>query len=368
MILCSEPKAQYLAHKDPIDAAIREVLDSGRYVLGEQVAAFECEFADYVGAAEGIGVGNGTDAINITLRASGVGPGDEVVTVSHTAVATVAAIQQAGATPVLVDVDPVYYTLDPERLKAAITPRTRALVPVHLYGQPADMAAILDFARQRGLRVIEDCAQAHGARYNGRRVGALGDAGCFSFYPTKNLGALGDGGVIVTNDAEVAEQARRLRQYGWDGGRASHVSGVNTRLDEIQAAVLRVKLPHLDADNAARARIAERYRKELDGTGLVLPSVPEGATHVFHQFVVRSMFRDALLEHLRAKGVGAAIHYPQAVHQQPAYGGRLAGAGDLPATEALVHQILSLPVYPELDGESVDTVIGAVVEFMDSRG
>ena len=257
MILCSNPKAQYQAHKEEIDSAIQRVLDKGWYILGDETKAFESEFAAYIGVDHGIGVGSGTEALHIALAACGIGLGDEVITVSHTAVATVAAIELAGATPVLVDIDPDYYTLNPDKLESAISPRTKAIIPVHLYGQPADLTPILEIARQHGVLLIEDCAQAHGAMYGGRRIGAWGDIACFSFYPTKNLGALGDGGMVVTNDSALAERARLLREYGWAERYVSSIPGLNSRLDEVQAAVLSVKLRFLDADNEARALLAQ---------------------------------------------------------------------------------------------------------------
>ena len=259
----ASPAAQYRAHQAEIKAAIARVLDSGFFVLGEEVEKFERAFAQYCGVAHGVGVASGTDALELAMRALGIGPGDEVITVSHTAVATAAAVLACGATPVLVDVEDAYYTLDPAKIAAAITPRTKAIVPVHLYGQAADMDAILALARPRGLRVIEDCAQCTGGRYGARRLGSLGDIACFSFYPTKNLGAIGDGGIVVTSDADLAARVRRLRQYGWDETRKTHEIGRNSRLDPIQAAILSVKLPHLDADNARRACDRRALRSRL---------------------------------------------------------------------------------------------------------
>ncbi|MBA4384894.1 MAG: erythromycin biosynthesis sensory transduction protein eryC1 [Anaerolinea sp.] len=363
MILCASPLAQYLAHKTEIDAAIARVLDGGWYILGEEVKRFETEFAAYIGVGHGIGVGSGTEALHISLAACGIGPGDEVITVSHTAVATVAAIELCGATPVLVDIEPAYYTLDPTKLEVAIGPRTKAVIPVHLYGQPADLAPILEIARRRSLRVIEDCAQAHGAIYQGRRVGTWGDLACFSFYPTKNLGALGDGGMIVTNDTALAERARLLREYGWVNRYVSHLPGLNSRLDEVQAAVLRAKLHYLDADNTARARLAATYDKGLARTGLVTPNRRSDATHAFHLYVVRSAERDELQTFLQARHVGTLVHYPVPVHLQPAYQGRLRGSNDLPETEQAARQVLSLPMYPELIESELQTVVATIQSF-----
>lgn len=360
MIPCADPRAGYLAHRAEIEAAIGEVLAGGRYILGPNVTAFEAEFAAYLGVGHGVGVANGTDALHLAIRACGIGPGDEVVTVAHTAVATVAAIEMAGAVPVLVDVDERSLTLDPALLERAITPRTCAIIPVHLYGHPADLDPILVAARRHGLRVIEDCAQAHGARYAGRRVGSLGDLAAFSFYPTKNLGALGDGGLVATDDAELAGRLRLLRQYGWENRYTSAIAGWNSRLDELQAAILRVKLRYLDEENAARRRAAALYGELLAGTAARLPAERDGAEHVYHLYVVRHQARDALLEHLERSGVGALVHYPVPVHRQPAYSGRLAGADSLPRTEAAAREVISLPLYPQLGEADISRVADAV--------
>ena len=286
MIPFLDLRAQYTAIQPEVDAAIAAVFASGRFILGEQVAAFEHEFAAFCGARHGVGVGSGTEAIHLALLACGIGAGDEVITVPNTAVATVAAIEQTGARPVFVDVDFQMRTLDPHRLEAAITPRTRAILPVHLYGLPADLDPILAIARAHGLRVIEDCAQAHGALYHGRRVGSLGDLGCFSFYPTKNLGAYGDGGFITTNDDALAERLRLLRTYGWRERDHSVIKGLNSRLDELQAAVLRVKLRHLDAWNAQRRNLAALYSESLCDSGVSIPAEPPGVQSVYHLYVI----------------------------------------------------------------------------------
>jgi len=364
MILCGNPRAQYESHKSAIDSAIRRVLESGRYILGDEVISFEREFAEYVGVEFAIGVGSGTEALHLALVACGVGPGDEVITVAHTAVATVAAIELCGATPVLVDIEPDYFTLDVARLEAAITERTKAIVPVHIYGQPADLAAIASVAKRHGVRVIEDCAQAHGATYRDKRVGSWGDVACFSFYPTKNLGAIGDGGAVVTNDPALAEKVRSLREYGWSSERnVSDVSGWNSRLDELQAAILRVKLEHLDEDNKQRRKIAALYDELLRDSDLVLPLRRVDGSHVFHLYVVRSTERDELLARLRGEGIGASIHYPVPVHLQPAYADRLASAGSLPNTEGAAREILSLPIYPELTEAEIQKVAEACVSY-----
>ena len=367
MILCSNPLAQYNAHKAEIDAAIQRVLDKGWYVLGEETKAFESEFAQYIGVSHGIGVGSGTEALHIALAACGIGSGDEVVTVSHTAVATVAAIELTGARPVFVDIEPDYYTLDPNRLEAAITKQTKAIIPVHLYGQSADMLPILDIAEKYGLRVIEDCAQAHGAIYRGRRVGSWGDMACFSFYPTKNLGALGDGGMVVMGDPKLAEKARLLREYGWAERYVSQIPGWNTRLDELQAAILRVKLRYLDADNDARANLASKYDRALEGLGFVTPKRRQESTHVYHLYVIRSTERDEMQAFLNTRGVGALIHYPVPVHLQPAYRDTVRRSDNLLETEKAAGEVLSLPIYPELPEKDLRTVVEIVQYYGEKR-
>jgi len=361
MLYCGNPKAQYLSHKEEINAAILRVLDKGRYILGEEVGAFEEEFGRYIGVAHGIGVGSGTEALHLALKTCGVGPGDEVITVSHTAVATVAAIELAGATPVFVDIEAAYFTLAPEALEAVISPRTKAIIPVHIYGQPADLHQIMSIAQKNNLRVIEDCAQAHGSHYNGKKVGAFGDMSCFSFYPTKNLGAVGDGGMVLTNDLELATKARLLREYGWSDRYVSTVNGWNSRLDEIQAAILRLKLCTLDDDNLKRASIADLYYSELQNTRLVLPPVRNNASHAYHLYVVRSKKRDRLKQFLAENGVGAMIHYPVPVHLQPAYAANIYHS--FPETEQAAKEILSLPMYPELAETDVLQVVKLITKF-----
>ncbi len=363
MILCANPAAQYRAHRQEIDAAIARVCGSERFILGPEVEAFEGAFAAFIGVRHGIGVASGTDALALALMASGIGAGDEVITVSHTAVATIAAIEIAGARPVLVDVEPDHYTIDVAGIEQAITPRTKAVLPVHLYGQPAELDAIAAIARRHGLRVIEDCAQAHGARFGERRVGSVGDLGCFSFYPTKNLGALGDGGMVVTDDDSLAGRLRGLRQYGWEESPISQRPGINSRLDELQAAVLRAKLPHLDADNARRLALARRYDAALAETGLTLPARREGSVHVHHLYVVRTPRRDDLRAYLAERGVRAGVHYSPPVHRQPAYAGRLPGAEMLIETDRVAGEVLSLPLYPEIGEGAVDQVADAVRAF-----
>lgn len=350
----------------PHDAALRQavgrVMDSGWYVLGQEVQAFEQEFARFCGAAHCIAVANGLDALHLTLRALGIGPGDEVIVPSNTFIATWLAVSQAGATPVPVEPDPATHNLDPQRVRAAITPRTRALMPVHLYGLPAEMDSLNAIAREHGLKVIEDAAQAHGALYKGRSAGSLGDAAGFSFYPGKNLGALGDGGAITTSDDALAERLRRLRNYGSSVKYRHEVQGVNSRLDELQAAMLRVKLPHLQRENAARACVARAYRQSLqdlhDRGDLLLPDEPAGLESSWHLYVVRSRQRDALQAWLAQRGIGTLVHYPTACHLQAAYANQAWPA--LPLAEQLQHEVLSLPMAPYLSAEEVQAVVAAV--------
>lgn len=364
MIPCASPLAQYRAHKDAIQAAVLRVLDGGSYILGNEVAAFESAFAancDPDRTLHAIGVNSGSDALVLAMRALDIGRGDEVVTVSHTAIATVAAIIAVGAVPVLVDVDTATYTLDPACLESAITPRTKAVIAVHLYGQAVDMDAVNGIARRHDLAVIEDCAQAAGGTYKGRRIGNLGDAACFSFYPTKNLGAIGDGGMVVTANTALAERIRRLRQYGWDASRLTREVGLNSRLDELQAAILNVKLPFLDADNERRATLAARYDAGLSRLPLAVPAVRSHGRHVYHLYVIACDDRDALKASLAKAGIMTVVHYPLPVHRQEGYALQaVLPTQGLPVTERLVGRILSLPLYPELDEVEIDRVITAV--------
>jgi dTDP-4-amino-4,6-dideoxygalactose transaminase len=366
----ANPGAGYRALKGEIDAAVARALSSGWYILGNELRAFETEFAAWLGVPAVIGCGNGTDAIALALRGLGIGSGATVVTVSHTAVATVAAIEMAGATPLLIDIDPVHYTMDPDALSAVLEtpppglPPIRAVVAVHLYGQPADLDRIVPLCRQHGVALIEDCAQAHGARLHGRRVGTFGDVATFSFYPTKNLGALGDGGAVAMADPDLAARIAALRQYGWHKHYISDEIGVNSRLDELQAAILRVKLRHLDGDNARRVAIAREYTGALSGSTLLAPRPRPDAEHVYHLYVTRSPDRDRLQAKLRDASVGTGIHYPVPVHLQPAYAGRVAVApSGCKETEAAAGEVLSLPVYPELTDAEVATVCAALREL-----
>ena len=367
VIQTADPRAGYLALKPEIDEAIAYVLNGPGYVLGETVARFEAEFAKYIGIGHGVGVNNGTDAIHLALRALDIGPGDEVITVSHTAVATVAAIVMAGATPVLADVDARTRTINPVAAEALITPRTKAIVAVHLYGHPADLGALIALCEERGLALIEDCAQCHGAEWKGRKTGSFGQVSTFSFYPTKNLGAIGDAGLVATNDPAIAEKLRLLRQYGWEKPQYSILQGWNSRMDPLQAAILSVKLKHLDAHTARRRDLAHAYHRELSGLSLVLPLEQPECTHVYHLYVIElrdETTRDALRAHLAAHGILAGIHYPFGVHEQPAYTPWIR-TGSMAVTERLARTVLSLPLYPELTDAEQHRVCAAVRSFFN---
>lgn len=351
-------RAQHSAIADEVEPAVLDVLRSGSYVLGPAVEAFERDFAAYCGVRHAVAVSSGTAALHIALLAAGLRPGDEVVTVAATFVATVAAILQAGAVPRLVDIDPDSWTMDPERVEAALTPRTRAIMPVHLHGRVADMEALRDIARRRGLLLIEDAAQAHGASRDGRRAGSFGDAAGFSFYPGKNLGACGEGGAVVTDRDDIAEAARCLRDWGQDRRYHHLVRGFNYRMDAIQGAVLGVKLRHLDGWTALRRRIALRYGRMLSDTGIGLPKPDPG--HVWHVFAVRLRDREATRRALERAGIATGIHYPRPVHLQPAYADLGYGPGDLPVTERLSREFLSLPIHPDLTPEQLAEVARVV--------
>jgi dTDP-4-amino-4,6-dideoxygalactose transaminase len=357
-------KAAYLELKTDIDAAIARVLDSGWYILGEEVDAFETEFASYCGATHCIGLANGLDALHLALRVLDVGPGDEVIVPSNTYIATWLAVSQCGATPVPVEPDPLTHNLDPARIAAAITPRTRVLMPVHLYGQPADLDPILALAREHGLRVIEDAAQAHGARYRGKRIGAHGDLVAWSFYPGKNLGALGDAGALTTDDAQLAERLRALRNYGSRVKYVNDEAGWNSRLDPLQAAALRVKLRHLDAWNARRTALASAYDAVLAGVDLVRPSVPAWAEPAWHLYVVQLDRREDVQRELSARGIGSLIHYPIPPHRQKAYAGAGFADGSFPIAERLAARVLSLPMGPQLDAAAPQAVAAALREIL----
>jgi dTDP-4-amino-4,6-dideoxygalactose transaminase len=350
----------YLVAKPAIDAAIDLVLESGRFVLAEQVDTFEKSFAAYCGVEYAVGVSSGTDALHLALRAAGVGPGDEVLTVANAGVPPVTAITLAGAIPVFADVDPVRLTMDPASAESLLTPRTRAVLPVHLYGRCVELAPILDLAQRRGLRVIEDCAQAAGATHQGRLAGAFGDAGCFSFYPTKNLGAMGDGGMVVTRDPELARRVRLLRSYGEVARYDNRLKGINSRLDELQAAILLARLPGLDGGNARRRRIATMYRSGLAATGLQLPPEPDDG-HIYHLFVARTADRARFREQLQRCGITTLVHYPTPVPLQPAYEEFAPQMRWLPETKRACAEVVSLPMFPELTEGEVDRVIEVCV-------
>jgi|WetSurMetagenome_2_1015567.scaffolds.fasta_scaffold193180_2 dTDP-4-amino-4,6-dideoxygalactose transaminase len=360
-----ELKGQYRDSREQILNAAREVFEDGWFILGPRVERFEREFAEYCGVDGAVGVGSGTDALHLALRACGVGPGDEVITVANTFVATVLAVEWVGARPVLVEVRPESGLVDPAAVRAAISSRTRALLPVHLFGQPVDLAPLVDLARQHGLVLIEDACQAHGAEYGGGRVGAFGDVGCFSFYPTKNLGAFGDGGLVVSRSPEILDRVRRLRNYGQTSKYHHESRGFNTRLDELQAALLSTKLPHLDRWNERRRQIAGRYAAGIANPAVTPLREQPGRRHVYHVFAVRCARRDALAHRLREHGVETLIHYPVPIHLQPAFRDLGLGPGALPETEAFCREVLSLPMYPELEDSQVDAVIRCVNAFSE---
>lgn len=362
MIPFLDLKAPYVELRAQIDEAIERVVTSGWYILGAEVEAFEAEYAGYCGATHCVGLANGLDALHLALRAMEVGPGDEVIVPSNTYIATWLAVSQCGAIPVPVEPVEATYNLDPAKLEAAITSRTKVILPVHLYGQPADLDPILDIARLHGLRVLEDGAQAHGARYKGKRLGAHGDAVAWSFYPGKNLGALGDGGAVTTDDAALADRIRVLRNYGSRVKYVNEVQGYNSRLDPIHAAVLRAKLPYLDAWNDRRSDLAQRYLVGLAGSSVILPTVPAWADPVWHLFVIRHPQRDTLQQRLRDAGVDTLIHYPIPPHRQQAYAGAAWPENAWPLASLLADEVLSLPIGPHLHPDQVDTIVAAAVE------
>lgn len=357
-------RAQYRVLKAEIDAAIARVVESARFIMGPEVQNFEAAFAAYCSARHAVGVSSGTAAIELTLRALGIGPGDEVVTTPFTFMATAEAISQVGACPVFADIDPLTFNIDPEAVAAVITSRTKAILPVHLYGLPANMEALQEIAKDHGLWLIEDAAQAHGAEFRGRRVGSLGHAACFSFYPGKNLGAYGDAGAVVTDDEELANKVRRLRDHGRRSKYIHEELGFGHRLDALQAAILAAKLPHLDAWNEARRRLAHRYSQLLADTDLVLPQEPAHVRSVYHLYVVRTSRRDQLLRHLRSQGIGVGVHYPLPLHLQPAYAFLGLGPGSFPVSEAAAQQVLSLPLFPEMTEAQQERVVEAIKSFV----
>ena len=361
-ILCSNPKMQFLSQKTEIIESVMRVMNSDSYILGSEVLSFEQEFASYLGVSQCIGVNSGTDSIILGLKALGITRGDEVVTPSHTAVATVAAIVASGATPVFADIDPISYTLDPNNVRNVITEKTKAIIAVHLYGHPCDMDLLTQIANENGLFLIEDCAQAHGAKWRNKMVGTFGVLACFSFYPTKNLGAIGDGGAVVTSNPEIANSLRRLRQYGWDSDKQAQTQSTVSRLDEIQASILRVKLDKLDIANERRREIAASYSLLLKSSDLLLPSVNGNANHVFHLYVVQLGERDKMIRHLNKLGIYPGIHYSNPVHLQNAYMNiGISQSNKLTTTERIKGRILSLPMYPELSEKEVERVCEGIL-------
>ena len=363
MIPMVDLRRQYLLLKQEIDAAVLDVLDKTQFILGPNVSALEAEAARYHGLPHAVGVANGTDALLLALRALGIGAGDEVITTPFTFIATAEVVGLLGAVPVFVDIDPVTFNLDPALVESAVTEKTRAIIPVHLFGQPCDMDPILAVARKHGLKVIEDCAQAFGARYKGRLAGTLGDAGCFSFFPSKNLACYGDGGLVITADAAVDAALRVLRNHGSAVRYYHSVLGYNSRLDEIQAAIVRVKLRHIDAFNEGRRRAAELYRKHLRQPGIVLPSEAEGCFHVWHQFTILADMRDRLQEALAKAGIASAVYYPVPLHRQEAFRAGGARHGALPVSDGMAERVLSLPMFPEITEEEILRICDVINGF-----
>jgi dTDP-4-amino-4,6-dideoxygalactose transaminase len=363
MIPCAHPLSNNVHRYQEILSSIEKVLFSGNYILGSQVTEFENLFSKYCGKNYGVGVNSGTDALILSLKSLGIGPGDEVITVAHTAIATVSAIIACGARPVLVDVEADYFSMVAANVEMAITPRTKALIPVHIYGQSADMKPLMDIADRYNLYLIEDCAQANGAEYGGAPVGSMGVCGCFSFYPTKNLGAVGDGGIVVTNDKLISSKVRALRQYGWDSQREASEPGLNTRLDEMQAAILNIKLKYLEKDNQKRITIAGMYDEYLTDTLVKSPAVRAGSKHVYHLYVVQCSNRKEKIKQLNANGIFPGIHYARPIHFHSGYRWlcKIPSMG-LPVTESLSKSILSLPMYPELDTTKIQYIVDCLVD------
>ncbi|MEM7131342.1 MAG: DegT/DnrJ/EryC1/StrS family aminotransferase [Chloroflexota bacterium] len=357
-------KAQYQSIRKDVNVAVLDIMQRADFILGQSVADFEDAFAEYCETDYAIGVDSGYSALELIMLAYEIGPGDEVITAANTFIATALAISNCGAKPVLVDMDPETYNIDPTKIEAAITPATKAILPVHLYGQPADMEAITAIARKHNLFVFEDACQAHGARYNGRRTGSLGNAAAFSFYPGKNLGAYGDGGAVTTNDPDIAERIKLLRNLGQTVKYHHAIKGKNNRLDTLQAAVLKVKLPELDSWNQGRQKAADIYAEELVGLPITLPSKPSNVEHVYHLYVICTENRDELQTRLNEAGIASGLHYPIPIHLQPAYAELGYKTGDFPVTEQYASKILSLPIYPELTEEKISYVANTVSEFI----
>lgn len=354
---------QYKKYKKEFDSIISGVFEKGNFILGENLCKFEKDFAEYLEVNHAVGVANGTEAIFIALKAAGIGNGDEVITVPNTAVPTVSAIDAAGARPVFIDIEESTFNIDTAKIESAVTSKTKAIIPVHLYGNPCNMEEIIRIADKYKLKVIEDCAQAHGAEYKGKKVGTFGDLGAFSFYPSKNLGANGDGGMVVTNSSELAEKVMLLRNYGFTDRYNSVLRGYNSRLDEIQAALLDFKLTKLDEWNKKRRRIAETYMGELRKLPVIVPSVSPGYNHVFHLFVIRVKERQKFIEFVSGNDINTIIHYPIPIHLQPAYGFLNYKKGDFPVAERLSEEILSMPIYPELEEKEINYIIAKIIDY-----
>ena len=365
MIHCSNPLQQYITNKKEIIKNITQIFDDGNYILGDQLKKFETNFANFCNVNYGVGVNSGTDALVLAMKSLNIGKGDEVITVSHTALATVASILIVGATPVLIDIDSTYFTMDPTLLNNAITKNTKAIIPVHIYGQSVDLSKILKIAKKYNIPIIEDCAQATGALYRKRKLGSFGLISCFSFYPTKNLGAIGDGGMVLTNNKKIFERIIKLRQYGWDKNRETIEPGINSRLDEIQATILNVKLKNLQKDNLKRLKLANLYTKAFSKLGLDFPKIRPNTTHVFHLYVLKIQNRDKILRKLAEEKIFAGVHYKKAVHQQAGYIKfcRLPKNG-LPITESLTSKLISLPIYPELTIQQCQKVINIITNLI----
>jgi dTDP-4-amino-4,6-dideoxygalactose transaminase len=361
-------RAQYLTIKDEVDRAVIDVFENAQFVLGPQVSAFEQLFAEYIGTGRALGVNSGTSALHLAMLAAGIGPGDEVITTPMTFVATVSAIDFAGATPVFVDIDPVTLNIDPSRIEAAITPVTKAIIPVHLHGLPADLDPIVEIARRRGLIVIEDAAQSHGAEYKGRRAGTIGDIGCFSFYPGKNLGAYGEGGAVVTSDPEVVRLVSMLRDWGCEERYHHDLKGFNYRMEGVQGAVLRVKMAYIEQWTESRRRLALRYDEHLGALGFRTPAAPAEHRHVYHVYAIRTTRRDELQPFLQERGVATGIHYPIPVHLQKAFAELGHTRGDFPNAELAADEVLSLPMFPEMSDAQQDVVIAALAEWAETKG
>ena len=364
MIYCANPKAQYLSYETEINESISKVLNGTQYILGEQVDELEQSFADFIGVSSAIGVANGTDAIEIALRAMDIGAGDKVITVSHSAVATIAGIEATGATAIVIDLEKDFFTMNPDLLEEAYSNEVRAVVAVHIYGQSSQIDKIKDFCSKNGIFLIEDVAQAHGARFKNSRLGSIGDVGCYSCYPTKNLGAIGDGGLITTSNDDLAKKMRMIREYGWKE-RVSEIKGRNSRLDEIQAAILNVKLGNLDADNEKRANIARVY-DQLNSKLFQTPIRREDCDHVFHLYVCKTKYRNELISFLNDRGIYPGIHYSQPIHLQPAYLGNLELGSSMDVTETICNEIISLPMYPELAISDTKKVAENIELFFNS--